>query len=509
MLTPRQKQILDFVTKYTKKHSYSPSHEEIKKYLKLSSISNIHQHIQALISKGYIKKEKYQKRHLEIPIYNNFVKVPLLGTIAAGEPIEAVEEKETIVVPKNKLPNSGNIYALRVKGDSMVEEKINSGDIVLIKEQNTARNGEKVVALIDNREATLKTFHKEKNQIRLQPANKNMGPIIVKRNQDFAIQGTVVDVIKNEDYTKTPSYTIPPKIEIKKYNPLPLNQIICGDAVKELKKMPDESCDIIIADPPYNIGKDFGNNIDKRGLIEYIDWCKSWIYESIRVMKPTATMFIYGFSEILAHLSVEIPINKRWLIWHYTNKNVASLNFWQRSHEAIICAWKDKPIFNRDNVREPYTEGFLNGAAGKIRKGTLGRFSKNGKETVYNAHAGGALPRDVIKIPALAGGAGMNERWFICKTCKDIFEPRKLRKHSEHEIEKHPTQKPLELSKKIILSATPKDNGIVLVPFVGTGSECVAAKELGQNYLGFEINPDYVKLTEKTLENTKTTAKLL
>jgi site-specific DNA-methyltransferase (adenine-specific) len=226
-------------------------------------------------------------------------------------------------------------------------------------------------------------------------------------------------------------------------------------------------------------------------------------------MKPNGTMFIYGFSEILAYLSVEIPINKRWLIWHYTNKNVASINFWQRSHEAIICAWKDRPVFNRDEIREPYTEGFLNGAAGKVRKGTLGRFGKDGKETIYQAHEGGALPRDVIKIPALAGGAGMIERWFLCKTCDNVFEPRELKKHEKHEIIKHPTQKPLELSRKLILSAMPKKDGVVLVPFVGTGSECVAAKELGKSYIGFEINPDYIRIAEKFLNNTRFMPKLL
>jgi len=205
---------------------------------------------------------------------------------------------------------------------------------------------------------------------------------------------------------------------------------------------------------------------------------------------------------------VEIPINKRWLIWHYTNKNVASLNFWQRSHEAIICAWKDKPVFNRDDVREPYTEGFLNGAAGKVRAGTLSRFGKNGKKTIYNAHEGGALPRDVIKIPALAGGAGMIERWFLCKTCDDVFQPRELKKHKKHEIMKHPTQKPFELSRKLIKSAMPKKDGVVLVPFVGTGSECAAAKELGQSYIGFEINPDYVRLAERMIDTKKIVAKL-
>ncbi len=376
-LTPKQKQVFDFTFSFIKSEGFAPSINEIRNNLGLKSVATIHQHLQALEKKGYIKREKNQKRHIEL--------------------------------------------------------------------------------------------------------TAEMSPMV------------------------KPEIIISP---VKKYDVLPLNTIICGDAVEELKKIPDESCDIIIADPPYNIGKDFGNNTDKRELGEYIEWCKSWINESIRALKPNGTMFIYGFSEILAHLSIEIPIQKRWLIWHYTNKNVASLNFWQRSHEAIICAWKNKPVFNRDKVREPYTEGFLNGAAGKVRKGTLGRFSKNGLETVYKAHESGALPRDVIKIPALAGGAGMIERWFLCKTCDSVCEPRQLKNHNGHEIMKHPTQKPFELSKKLIKSAMPKKDGVVLVPFVGTGSECAAAKELGQSYIGFEINPDYVRIAEKTINDTKTLSPL-
>lgn len=280
-----------------------------------------------------------------------------------------------------------------------------------------------------------------------------------------------------------------------------LNKVILSDVIEGLKKLPSESCDVVIIDPPYNIGKDFGNNIDKKELSEYVAWCREWINESIRVMKPNATMFIYGFSEILAYLSVEIPLEKRWLIWHYTNKNVASLNFWQRSHESIICAWKGNPFFNRDKIREPYTEGFLNGAAGKKRKGTAGRFSRNGKDTIYNAHEEGALPRDVIKIPALAGGAGMNERWFLCKTCDGVFEPRALKQHEQHNIMKHPTQKPLELSRKLIMSCAPIKNGVVLIPFVGSGAECIAAKQLGLSYIGFEINPEYIRLAEGALKS--------
>ena len=507
MLTKRQKQVLDFISLYHKKKEYSPSLTEIQKYFKLASVSTAHFHVKKLQELGLLEKQYNKPRSINIYENEVMVNIPLLGLIAAGQPIEAIENKETIAIPQNKLPRSGEFYALRVIGNSMIDENIHDGDIVLVKQQSIAENGQKVVALIDNHEATLKKFYREREHIRLQPANKSVEPIIIKRGEGLTIQGIVIDVIKNEEELQATELL--PQKEIKQYDILPINKIICGDAIKELKKLPSDSCDVIICDPPYNIGKDFGNNHDKRELNEYVSWCKKWINESIRVMKPTGTMFIYGFSEILAYLSVEIPINKRWLIWHYTNKNVASLNFWQRSHEAIICCWKDKSVFNRDNVREPYTEGFLNGAAGKIRKGTAGRFSSNGKETVYKAHEGGALPRDVIKIPALAGGAGMNERWFICKTCKGhVFEPRELKKHADHEIIKHPTQKPLELSKKLIMSAMPKKDGVVLVPFVGTGSECVAAKALDQSYIGFEINPDYIKLAKKYLENTKCIPKL-
>jgi site-specific DNA-methyltransferase (adenine-specific) len=193
-------------------------------------------------------------------------------------------------------------------------------------------------------------------------------------------------------------------------------------------------------------------------------------------------MFIYGFSEILALILSKVPhtVNRRWIVWHYTNKNVPSLNFWQRSHESIIVLWKSDKVFHRDDIREAYTEGFLNGAAGKERNATKGRFSKGDKKTTYTAHANGALPRDVIKIAALAGGAGMNERV------------------------NHPTQKPLALCNKLIRSCkqSPTD-GYVLVPFAGSGSECLAAKKLGLPFVGIELNPDYVTLIHERLQEKK------
>jgi site-specific DNA-methyltransferase (adenine-specific) len=263
----------------------------------------------------------------------------------------------------------------------------------------------------------------------------------------------------------------------------PLRQeIIMGDSLAVIPTLPDNSAQIVIADPPYNIGKDFGNNSDKQPMDEYLVWTDKWIAECLRVLKPNGTMFIYGFSEILALILSRVPytINRRWILWHYTNKNVASLNFWQRSHESIIVLWKEDKVFHRDDVREAYTEGFLKGAAGKERAATKGRFSKGDKSTIYTAHPNGALPRDVIKVPALAGGAGMKERV------------------------NHPTQKPLALCEKLLRSCKqPVSEGYVLVPFAGSGSECVAAKNLGLPFIGIELNEEYVKLINERLTDGK------
>jgi len=258
--------------------------------------------------------------------------------------------------------------------------------------------------------------------------------------------------------------------------------VIHGDSLDILPTFDSNSAQIIIADPPYNIGKDFGNNSDKQPMAEYLKWSEKWIHECLRLLKPNGTMFIYGFSEILALILSKVPhnINRRWIIWHYTNKNVASLNFWQRSHESIIVLWKDDKVFHRDDIREAYTEGFINGAAGKVRAATKGRFSKGDKTTTYAAHPNGALPRDVIKIPALAGGAGINERV------------------------NHPTQKPIALCEKLLRSCKQSNaEGYVLVPFAGSGSECVAAKNLGMSFVGIELNAEYVNLINDRL-NPKT-----
>lgn len=282
-----------------------------------------------------------------------------------------------------------------------------------------------------------------------------------------------------------------------------ISRIIHGDVIECLKELDKQTkFDVIIIDPPYNIGKDFGNNWDNMPTDLYIKWAEQWLELCFDVLAENGLIYVYGFPEILARIAAQYPIEKqRILVWHYTNKTTPSSTFWQRSYESILCLWKnDRPSLEIDQIREPYTDKYLK-FSGKERKSTKGRFGN--QTTTYNVHENGALPRDVIKIPALAGGAGNIERIFMCRTCnRKLFTSRELKNHFNHDILQHPTQKPMALTEKLILSRINGNKGRTLIPFAGSGSECVAAKKLGVEFLGIEINEEYVEYANKWLEET-------
>jgi len=194
MLTKKQKKILDYIQGCYQKNGYSPSHEEIRKHFKLSSVSTVNHYMKILQKKGYIKREKNTARSVEIGKREFMISIPFKGYIAAGQPIEAIEEYETITVPKNLVSASGQHFALGVKGDSMIDEGIFDGDTVIIRKQNSVENGETAIALINGNEVTLKKIFKEKNRIRLQPANPNLKPLYVK---SVIIQGKVISAFRN------------------------------------------------------------------------------------------------------------------------------------------------------------------------------------------------------------------------------------------------------------------------------------------------------------------------
>ncbi|TKJ18828.1 MAG: repressor LexA [Promethearchaeota archaeon Loki_b32] len=204
MLTKKQKHIFDYLKKFIEKKGYSPSLEEIKKHFRLSSVATIHKHLENLKNKGYLEKLKNQPRSIKISKNKKsqeLIQIPILGTISAGQPIEAIETpNETITITQNRLGKSGNHYALRVEGDSMIEEGIFNGDIVVIKKQSVAENGQTVVAIIDDNQATLKKIYMEKDRFKLKPANQTMLPIYRK---EVEIRGVVIKIIRNLEDSST------------------------------------------------------------------------------------------------------------------------------------------------------------------------------------------------------------------------------------------------------------------------------------------------------------------
>jgi repressor LexA len=194
-LTKRQKEILKYISSYIESNSYSPTYDEIKDNFGLSALSTIHEHITELANKGYIKRDEKSPRGISlIPKKKQYMQIPLKGTIKAGSPIEAIETVDEFVNIVREPSLKGNLYALKVKGDSMIDEGIFDGDIIIAKKQSVADSGDTVVAIIDDNEATLKKIYIEKDNIRLQPANPKYKPFYRK---EVKIRGVVVKVIRN------------------------------------------------------------------------------------------------------------------------------------------------------------------------------------------------------------------------------------------------------------------------------------------------------------------------
>lgn len=471
MLTKKQKQVLDFVTDYQKSKGYAPSLEEICKKFKLASVSTAHFHISKLRDLGYLAKEENKPRSIDVIGRETMVRVPLLGTIAAGQPIEAIQEKETIAIPKSKIPPSSEVYALRVAGDSMIDENINDGDVVLIKNQATAENGQKVVALIDNSGATLKKFYKERGHIRLQPANKSMGPIIVRNNHDFSIQGIVLDVIRD---TKIYTDQLPKPKETPRYRELPLNKIICGDTVDAMKNFPSNSIDIVVTSPPYDAVRDYkGFSLDLHAAGR----------EIYRVLKNggVAVMVIQdqtkNFGKSLTSFRTIIDWCDSFGFKLFENviyrKYGAEGAWWNKrfrvDHEYMPIFLKgEKPqYFDKEHLKIPSKHG------GKVMTGGGTRLTNGIRIATRSIKINPMKCRGTIWEYLTAGDGS----------------------RLKHQ---HPATFPNKLPYDFIKCFAPK-NGIVLDPFVGSGTTIVAAKNLGYKYIGIDIAPEYCAIAEKRI----------
>lgn len=200
-LTKKQKFLLDYIKKFSKENGYPPSFREIMQGLDYSSVATVAQHIDNLVTKGYLRKRDNEARSIQLVEtdidVSESVNLPLLGYIAAGQPLTVLDEpKETLAVPPFMI-KSGNSYVLQVRGQSMIEDGILEGDYVVIRENKTPQNGDVVVAMVNGYSATLKRFYKESDgRVRLQPANNAMEPIMLSEDDSLEIQGVVTGVIR-------------------------------------------------------------------------------------------------------------------------------------------------------------------------------------------------------------------------------------------------------------------------------------------------------------------------
>ena len=196
-LTKRQREILDYLNEFIEQHGYAPSLEEIGRRFGLSSLATVHKHLTNLQDKGFIRRAWNRSRSVELVptrMGGRALDLPLLGYVAAGAPIEAVVSNETVTVPED-LVGTRDTYALRVRGNSMIDEQIRDGDLVVVEDRQTAHNGEMVIALLEGAEVTLKKFYREDGHIRLHPANDAVAPIIMRADK-VQVQGVVVGVMR-------------------------------------------------------------------------------------------------------------------------------------------------------------------------------------------------------------------------------------------------------------------------------------------------------------------------
>ncbi len=473
MLTPKQKQIMEYLKKCLKKNGYSPSLEEMGRHFGLVK-STVHKHIENLKEKGYLNKTDYQARAIELPKNkktSELIEIPLLGTIAAGQPIEAIEDKKTIKVQQNLLSKSGEHFALKVQGNSMIEDGISDGDTVIIRKQPTAENGETAVAVLNGNEVTLKKIFKEKNGFRLQPANSSLKPIFAK---ELEIQGKVISVIRRfedlkeritQDEDKFNHHENTEKNGIFLDVGFSINNIYNIDCLELMKKIKGNSIDLIFSDPPYNLsksnfkikfiksgGSDLNTNKGKWDYFkndDYETFTKKWLEESFRILKENGSIWvagsyhnIYTVGYIMQKIGFEI-LNE--ILWHKSDAtpNMSCTRF-VADHENFVWARK-------------------------------------GKKHTFNY--------DIMKN--LNEGKQMRSIWTRGKTAGG----KKI----------HPTQKPEWLLDRIIIATSVPQN-IVFDPFMGSGTTAVASKKLSRNFLGSEADKEYYK---KSLERLKNTNKCL
>lgn len=465
MLTKRQKEVLDFVNEFVEENEYSPSLEEITKHLKLSSVSTAHFHTSKLREQGYLEKEDNRPRSIETLPKETMYVVPLAGTIAAGKPIEAISAGETIAIPKSKVPYSKSLYALRVRGNSMIDEGINDGDVVLIEQRATAENGEKVVALVDNGNATLKKFYREKGRIRLQPANKNMQPMLFDNSRDVSIQGVVVDIVQ-QHYKPASIETTKETISTE----LPINTILHGDAVDVMSGFPPNCIDLTVTSPPYD---------ELRTYNSYKFDFDAIVRQLYRITKRGGVV-VWVVGDKVTKGNRSLTSFKQALFFQSLGFNV---------HDVMIYKKKNTPFMRSNAYTNCYEFMFV--------------FSK-GSPRVFNPLRTKTVRQGKEMLPYNKKADGVNKKILAElkpeKTLTNIWEYA-VGLHgstSDRIAFKHTAIFPEKLVEDHVRSWT-NEKGVVFDPMCGSGTTCKIAALNNRNFIGCDISTEYVELAKERL----------
>ncbi len=252
---------------------------------------------------------------------------------------------------------------------------------------------------------------------------------------------------------------------------MPHDEILLQDCIEGMGQLPDDSVQLIVADPPYNLNKDFGPYKERERSDNWLPWSRKWLDECGRVLAPGGNIFVYGIHHHLCWLQCHMfdmgLTYRRQIIWHYENGFAGYSKRTLAAHYEPLLWFTNGNGYTYHPIREPY----------KSQERLKHRIIKNGK--VWTPHPDGRLAGDVWKFPVLAG-----------------------RRFRDEKVD-HPTQKPLAISRRIIQHFS-NPGEVVLVPFVGSGSECVAAKEANRRYVGFELNQDYIDIANQRLNQAKT-----
>ena len=310
--------------------------------------------------------------------------------------------------------------------------------------------------------------------------NKNLLSKVLKEPKVKYDPADQLSLFPEQDFLKGKILEIEPfnLPDPQHYYSHPNGDIWVGDSFRWLSSLKPETVDLVIADPPYNLKKAEWDTFETQQA--YVQWSLKWIEQVARILKPDGTLYVCGFSEILA--DIKLPASQyfsgcRWIVWHYKNK--ANLRSdWGRSHESILHFRKSKEFtFNVDDIRIPYGNHTTKyPERTQAESSQYGKGNGSRKNQVWRPHPKGAKPRDVIEIPTTCNG--MNEKT------------------------PHPTQKPEELFRKLILASSNEED-LVIDPFLGSGTTAVVAEQLNRNWMGCDQSKEYCQWAVGRIENVK------